>query len=345
MTHGASPAGLLAVDIGNSRIKFGWYSAATLHDNHTLLSGKRFADKDVVGRGFVERGFVGRDGNLPSPGSLSPNATEGCSTENHLDSNTSSPRNASKLPLPDKSWSEDDGAEDGLFRPDGLGQWLLTLPLTPLPLGQAHCMIASVHKGTTDRLLQFFQTEGIADHFSATTLLRHSHLPMEIRTDKPERVGIDRLLVAVAANYLRAPELAGIAIDAGSAITVDLIAPDGAFEGGTILPGLRLWAEALHTETDALPQVTLGSLPKAPALPGRSTKSAIEAGLHWGMIGAVREIIGQLEATLGAPAELLVTGGHGKRLAQGLADTRHIIFYRPNLVLDGIVIAHHGHWP
>ena len=67
-------------------------------------------------------------------------------------------------------------------------------------------------------------------------LLQHTDLPLAVPLAEPGRVGIDRLLGAVAANHLRANDRAAVVIDVGSAITVDLVSAGGEFSGGAILP-------------------------------------------------------------------------------------------------------------
>ncbi|HEX3602235.1 MAG TPA: type III pantothenate kinase, partial [Lacipirellulaceae bacterium] len=117
--------------------------------------------------------------------------------------------------------------------------------------------------------------------------LVYQDLPLEVRVEQPGRVGIDRLLAAVAANQLRDPGRAAIVVDLGTAITVDLIEPDGAFAGGAILPGIGTAGRALADQTDALPHVMLDHSTKPPLPLGESTQTAIEAGLYWGTVGAV----------------------------------------------------------
>jgi type III pantothenate kinase len=126
--------------------------------------------------------------------------------------------------------------------------------------------------------------------------LSAADLPLEVRLDEPDRVGIDRLLAAVAANRLRSPERPAVVVDLGSAITVDLVAADGVFEGGAILPGIAMAARALADQTDALPRSPIAELTTPPPPIGTSTLAAIESGLFWGAIGAVRELARQYEA-------------------------------------------------
>ena len=82
-------------------------------------------------------------------------------------------------------------------------------------------------------------------------------LPLRVELEKPDHVGIDRLLDAVAVNSRRAPGVPAVIIDAGSAVTVDLVDGAGAFRGGAILPGLRLMAKSLHDYTALLPLIEL----------------------------------------------------------------------------------------
>jgi len=58
---------------------------------------------------------------------------------------------------------------------------------------------------------------------------------MEIRIKRPEQVGADRIVSALGAHKQYPGNL--IVIDSGTATTFDVVADDGAFEGGIISPG------------------------------------------------------------------------------------------------------------
>src|SRR5205814_3927690 len=129
-------------------------------------------------------------------------------------------------------------------------------------------------------------------------ILTYRDLPLEVRVEFPDRVGLDRLAAAVAARFLASegrqpPDTIrpAIVIDAGTAITVDLVSADGAFEGGVILPGFRLTAEALAAGTNQLPLATFTGQDQPPPVVGKHTEGAIRSGLFWGAVGAVREVI------------------------------------------------------
>ena len=60
-----------------------------------------------------------------------------------------------------------------------------------------------------------------------------------VNLESPNKVGIDRLLNAVAANVVRANNQPCVIVDTGTATTVDAVSPDGVFEGGADPARLR----------------------------------------------------------------------------------------------------------
>ena len=119
-----------------------------------------------------------------------------------------------------------------------------------------------------------------------------------------------------------------------------LVDDAGAFVGGAILPGIDMSARALDDATDALPLIDVDRLRQPPAPVGKSTVAAIEAGLYWGAVGAIGELVDRLSAGLTQPPDVLVTGGGWLPLGERLADrigrpVRHV----PHLVLAGIALV------
>lgn len=157
--------------------------------------------------------------------------------------------------------------------------------------------------------------------------------PLTIHVDEPRRVGIDRLLNAVAVNDVRSADRPAVIVDSGTATTVDVVSADGAFEGGAILPGLALSAKALHEYTALLPLVSVSELgEKTPEPLGRNTRAAIRSGLFWGQLGAVKELIARQAP---ANADIFVTGGGGALLASHLPNSH----FAPHLPLQGLVLV------
>jgi len=149
-------------------------------------------------------------------------------------------------------------------------------------------------------------------------------------------VGIDRLLDAVAANYLRSPDNPAVVVDVGSAITVNLISRGGAFLGGAIMPGIGMSARALHAFTDLLPLIDVTELADPPPPLGTATVPAMKSGLFWGAIGAVGELIRRLGAEVQGQLEVFLTGGASPVVAELLGDKARCV---PNLTLSGIALA------
>jgi type III pantothenate kinase len=160
-----------------------------------------------------------------------------------------------------------------------------------------------------------------------------------VNVAEPEKVGIDRLLGALAVNQLRRPNAAAIAIDMGTATTVDLIGADGAFEGGAIVAGPTLALAALHAGTASLPQLDASVLAAPPAAVGKSTIEAMASGAYWGAIGAVREIASQLAQGSASEPQLFLTGGGAEGLAPFIRLNEQPARYLPHLVLSGIELA------
>lgn len=160
---------------------------------------------------------------------------------------------------------------------------------------------------------------------------RHIPLLMNLAVDRPEAVGIDRVCAALAA-YIELKQACVVA-DFGTAITIDLVGDDGVFMGGTILPGLRLSARSLEEHTAALPLVKVTE----PTHPwGRNTEEAINNGIFFGAIGALREIVERYATEVGRWMPLVATGGAAELVARNAEFVDHVV---PDLTLRGIALA------
>ena len=136
-------------------------------------------------------------------------------------------------------------------------------------------------------------------------------------------VGIDRLLNAVGANRLRSAHTPAVVVDLGTAITVDLVGPQGDFLGGAILPGIGTSARALYEFTDLLPLLDMHALAEPPPPLGTATTEALRSGLYWGAVGGVRELITRLgEAGEIDAADPFLAGGTAPAVAASCRRTR-----------------------
>jgi type III pantothenate kinase len=168
---------------------------------------------------------------------------------------------------------------------------------------RAAWVLTGVQPGLRDCLANWLRERGQ----TVRILQDPGELPLRVLLERPEHVGIDRLLDAVAANSRREPSAAAVIIDAGSAVTVDLVDETGAFTGGAILPGLRLMAKALHEHTALLPLIE--SPAAAPPVPGTSTRAALAAGVHAGVVGGIRYLLDRYRSVLTPAPRVFLTGG------------------------------------
>ncbi len=196
--------------------------------------------------------------------------------------------------------------------------------------------IASVNRPAYDRLHAWVNRHRRSDRLFVMT---HRDLPLQCDVVEVQRVGIDRLIAAWAARELVHQD-GVVVVDAGSAMTVDLIDDQGVFRGGAIMAGLRLQIRALATGTDALTEVDLqGPLP-SPLAPGRKTHDAIRVGISAAAAGGVRFLVEQYHALVGTPLRLVITGGDAPYLMPHLGSTAvHV----PDLILRGLWhLSHRG---
>lgn len=199
--------------------------------------------------------------------------------------------------------------------------------------------------------------------------ISYRDIPLQLHVDRPQRVGIDRLLGAYgAANRFGAPVMV---VDAGSAMTLDLVtqgasqhsdsadasdtAGQFAFCGGAILPGLRMQQSALAAGAEAL--ANFGSLalsgegpsqrgadagfPSAAAVPAlgpaRDTRSAIQLGVQAATVGGVtwlwQKYRENLQRATSGPKipelPIVITGGDGTEISAYLGQCHELV---PNLV-------------
>lgn len=161
-------------------------------------------------------------------------------------------------------------------------------------------------------------------------------IPISIQVDFPEKVGIDRLLNAYAAKHPLPPGEPVIVVDAGSAVTVDLVDEAGFFQGGTIFPGLRLMAKSLNDYTAKLPLVDARE--SMDRLPGKHTEAAMRLGILHAVAGGIDAIVRELASQCLQTPRVILTGGDMSPLLSGLLQSRHQFAseVRPTLTLDGL---------
>jgi type III pantothenate kinase len=173
-------------------------------------------------------------------------------------------------------------------------------------------------------------------------------IPLATAVDEPDRVGVDRLLGALAA-YRRTGGPC-LVLDCGTATTLNAVSADGTFLGGAIFPGPDLMARALAEGTAQLPAVEIRDTAE---VIGKNTEEAIRAGVSGGWQGAVLHVLAAALAELGQVSEVFLTGGRLALVGPHVRCYVGVFAFEkngrephdpcqvaPNLVLEGLVIAY-----
>lgn len=142
---------------------------------------------------------------------------------------------------------------------------------------------------------------------------------------EPHALGVDRWMAMLAGwqYYQRG----FCVVDAGTAITIDLVSDAGQHLGGFILPGMRLMQRALLGDTAG---VRFDEELEARNQPGCTTAEAVQHGMELYLQGLQQQIAAHMHRA--NVTRLLLTGGDGKRL-MAVCDEAE---YKDELVLDGL---------
>lgn len=166
---------------------------------------------------------------------------------------------------------------------------------------------------------------------------QHLHMPIRIRLKRPEEVGADRIVNAVAAyvTYAHKGRVVHttrplLIIDFGTATTFDVVTAKGDYIGGAIAPGLGIARNALATRCAKLPRI---ALIKPARTIGRDTLQAMRSGLVLGYASLVEGMIGRIRKEMKTTPLVVATGGLAPLISAGL---RSIDRIEPNLTLEGL---------
>lgn len=189
--------------------------------------------------------------------------------------------------------------------------------------GPCRFVISSVGADTslTNRLAEIAETEPLY----VTALVS---LPFTIGYKTPETLGSDRI-AAVAGAHNKFPGINVLVIDAGTAVTYDILRSDRVWPGGSISPGMVTRFMSLNTFTEKLPLVESSNIWE---ITGNDTVSAIRSGVQSGLIFEINEYIRTFKNKY-KELKVLVTGGDGSFLADKLS---HETTVAPDLVLEGL---------
>ena len=219
-----------------------------------------------------------------------------------------------------------DGRISGTFRiphPPAEAESSLETALRALPEPAEAAVLVSVVPKRNDALIGL-----VSDVLGIATVTVHagSRWPFRIGYATPETLGLDRL-AACAGAYT--PGRALVVLDAGTALTLDVVTAGGVYLGGAIAPGPTLLMQSLTRGTAQLPEVPL-VVPASPI--GRSTAECLQSGVMGLFIEGAHGLLHETLRALGEPAHVVATGGWATLLSDAIPEIEAV---RPHLVLQG----------
>lgn len=139
-------------------------------------------------------------------------------------------------------------------------------------------------------------------------------------------LGVDRWVAVCGARAL-VPKGHIIVVDAGTTVTIDWLDSNNVFQGGAIVPGATLMHDSLVDRTVGIQSVLVDAAP----LVGRTTQDCVNSGVHFGLVGAVKNIIQEMQRKIhvshldqpslnyeAEDAAIVLTGGDSNILSSGL---------------------------
>ena len=156
---------------------------------------------------------------------------------------------------------------------------------------------------------------------------------ISFRTNRPEEIGPNLIVTAVAASGLYGTPT--IVIDMSTATTISVIDEDRVFIGASILPGAMTSMNALignaaqlsafRFEEDAITAI------------GRTTEQSLAGGAIYGNVGMIDGILDRMEKELPTAPKIVATG----RLSAILAPfCRHSIILDESLSIRGLAMIY-----
>ena len=116
----------------------------------------------------------------------------------------------------------------------------------------------------------------------------------------------------------------------GTATTIGLISADRTYQGGLLLPGVRISLDALSDHAAQLPDISLQH-PKS--LIGKNTEDCMRSGIVYGTAAMIDGIVQRIEEQLGQPVTVVATGGNAPVIVRYCKTD---IIYDKYLLMEGL---------
>ncbi|MFC2090444.1 type III pantothenate kinase [Bacteroidota bacterium] len=154
-------------------------------------------------------------------------------------------------------------------------------------------------------------------------------LPFINHYKTPATLGYDRI-AAVCGAHTIFPGKNVLVIDAGTAVTYDLITSKGEYLGGNISPGMVMRFKALNKFTNRLPMLEANDAYVKSI--GTTTEEAVTSGVVNGLVYEIESYISKLSSTY-RNLQVVLTGGDAKSFDNNLKSS---IFVVSHLNLIGL---------
>lgn len=196
--------------------------------------------------------------------------------------------------------------------------------------GKPRIVVASVASDEQNMLLHKYlqSTLGVSAEF---VVVLRDFVGVRAAYAELANLGVDRWLAMIAAYHEFKSSC--LIVDAGTAITIDVIANDGSHLGGMIAPGLDLVGGALYSRTAKVKFDGVTFSPRSDL--GKSTEECVNLGVSMMVDGFVNNALSRW----GVEASIVIwSGGDGKKLFDvcGHKEGAHCV--RESLVFDGLRI-------
>ncbi|MEZ5500466.1 MAG: type III pantothenate kinase [Steroidobacteraceae bacterium] len=152
---------------------------------------------------------------------------------------------------------------------------------------------------------------------------------------QPWRLGVDRWLAVLAAAHVESRRTGCLVVDAGTALTIDLIDQYRKHRGGLIVPGAAMMRSSLHGRTAGIAKRARGTGLSNGDAWGRDTATAIDRGAHLALVALIERCHQNALRDLGQRPRVVLTGGDSGELQVLLSlDTQRV----EDLVLRGLLV-------
>lgn len=154
---------------------------------------------------------------------------------------------------------------------------------------------------------------------------------LNIKTDNPRQMGSDIVCGAVWAK--KKDKVPVVLVDLGTATTFTVIDKNGILVGYSIMPGMEVSLNALRENAAQLPSVGIDN--PHMGIIGKNTVDAMVSGIVFGTASAVDGMIDRFKMEMEDEANVIITGGYGKKISPFLKNC-HVL--DDNIILKGLYI-------